>query len=65
MAAKHINQRFDENFSPFNVENHMRVFKNKWRQIQHCRRLSRAGWDDAIKTITLHRKTYEKDIKVI
>ena len=59
MVMNHINQRFGKDFSHVNVKNHLRVFKDKWRHICQYKRLNRAGWGDAIKTITLHGKIYD------
>jgi len=65
MVAYHINQTFKKDFSHVTVENHLRVFKDKWRLICQCRRLSKVGWDDVTKIITLHEKTYDKDVVVL
>jgi len=65
MASNHINQRFNEDFSHVNVENHLRVFKDKLRLICQYRRLSRDGWDDATKNIILHGKTYDENVAVM
>ena len=65
MAANHINQWFNEDFLHVNVENLMRIFRDKWRNICQCERLSGAGWDDATKTITLHGNTFEDYVLVM
>jgi len=63
MTANHINQVFTEDYSHVNVDNHMRVFKDKWKLVCQCKRRSRM--DDATKTITLHGKTYGDDVAVV
>ena len=65
MAVNHISQRFSEDFSHVNIENHQRVFKDKLRLICQCRRVNGASRDDATKTCILHGKTYDEYVAVM
>ncbi|XP_039134144.1 uncharacterized protein LOC120271521 [Dioscorea cayenensis subsp. rotundata] len=52
-VAVAVNSRFDIDFSAENVENHYRTLKSRYVEIKKVRDLGGAGWNDAMKTITI------------
>ncbi|KAJ0985961.1 hypothetical protein J5N97_004317 [Dioscorea zingiberensis] len=52
-AALAVNNHFNTNFTPENVENHYRTLKSRFSEIKKARDLSGAGWNDELKMIVL------------
>ncbi|XP_020243600.1 uncharacterized protein LOC109821858 [Asparagus officinalis] len=62
-AVEHVNSIFGENYTTYNVENHLRTLKDKWKLICEAKKLSGAGWDEESKMITLDTMTYAELIE--
>jgi len=59
-----ISQKFNVQWEPKHVDNHLKTVKKEWGIITKLKNKSGFGWDDCLKMITISKDIYDEEVMI-